>query len=140
MVSLLCSIAGSITGRGGWAGTEPEYLAAQVYFSQSPRPTAVVIGRQDLTASETVLAAVQACRAANTNWYALYVTGIAKADILSVAGYIETATRGSMEHYIVRAEPPGEERVEKEMVSFFTCLSSFWQIHNPMTLSSQKEN
>lgn len=76
----------------GWAGTEPEYLAAQVYFSQSPRPVAVIIGRQDLTATETVLAAVQACRIANANWYGLYVTGNVKADILAVAGFIETAT------------------------------------------------
>jgi hypothetical protein len=32
----------------GWIGTEPEYLAAQIYFSQKPRPNKVAIGRQDL--------------------------------------------------------------------------------------------
>ncbi|MCL6442069.1 MAG: DUF3383 domain-containing protein [Alicyclobacillus sp.] len=76
----------------GWAGTEPEYKAAQAYFSQTPRPNSVVIGRQDTTASETPLQAVQACRQSNTNWYACYVCGATDSDIEAVAQYIETAT------------------------------------------------
>lgn len=33
--------------------TDPEYLAAEVYFGQSPAPTGLWIGRQDLTAIDT---------------------------------------------------------------------------------------
>jgi len=33
----------------GWLGTEPEYLAAQIYFSQTPTPSEVAIGRWDNT-------------------------------------------------------------------------------------------
>lgn len=83
----------------GWAGTEPEYLAAQIYFSQSPRPNKVVIGRWNSTGSETAVAAVTACRAANNAWYAAYVCGAAKADILAVAAYIESATQLSTYFY-----------------------------------------
>lgn len=79
----------------GWLGTEPEYLAAQTYFSQVPRPTNVAIGRWDLAATptpETALQAVTNCRNANSQWYSVYVCGAAKTDILNVAQYIETAT------------------------------------------------
>ncbi len=40
--------AGMVTD--GFALTDPEYLAAQIYFSQTPAPQYVWIGRQDLTA------------------------------------------------------------------------------------------
>lgn len=78
----------------GWTGTEPEFLAAQDYFDQSPPPKQVAIGRQDLTASpaETPLQAVTACRQANSQWYAVYVCDAAKADIEAIAPYIESVT------------------------------------------------
>ncbi|MFC3768363.1 DUF3383 family protein [Paenibacillus sp. GCM10012303] len=83
----------------GWVGTEPEYLAAQVYFSQSPRSNKVLIGRWDATGSETAVQAVTACRAANNDWYAVYICGAVKADVLAVAGYIETAVPLSVFFY-----------------------------------------
>lgn len=83
----------------GWAGTEPEYLAAQIYFGQSPRPSKVAIGRWDGTGSETAVQAVTACRATNTDWYAIYLCGAVKADILAIAAYIETATPLSVFFY-----------------------------------------
>ncbi|SFU71119.1 DUF3383 family protein [Alicyclobacillus macrosporangiidus] len=83
----------------GWTGTEPEYKAAQAYFEQSPAPSAVVIGRQDTTASETPLQAVQACRAADSTWYGCYVCGAQDADIEAVAQYIETASPASVFFY-----------------------------------------
>lgn len=49
------STAAMITA--GWLGTEAEYLAAQTYFSQSPKPTAVIIGRQ-INMSPTLSAAI----------------------------------------------------------------------------------
>jgi hypothetical protein len=71
----------------GWAGTEPEFLAAQKYFSQNPRPARVAIGVQG--ASETAVQAVTACRQANSEWYICTVCGAEKADIIAVANYIE---------------------------------------------------
>lgn len=76
----------------GWLGTEPEYLAAQIYFSQTPRPSKVAIGRWDNTGAETALVAITACRAANNDWYAVYLCAAVKADILLISAYIETAT------------------------------------------------
>lgn len=76
----------------GWTGTEPEYAAAQIYFSQSPRPNKVVIGRWDTSGTETAVQAVTACRASNLDWYAVYVCGLVKADILAISPYIETAS------------------------------------------------
>lgn len=84
---------------GGWTGTEPEYLAAQIYFSQSPRPDKVAVGRWDTTGTETATQAVTACRAKNGDWYAVYVCDAIKADILAIAAYIETATPLSLYFY-----------------------------------------
>ncbi|MEK8128664.1 DUF3383 family protein [Paenibacillus filicis] len=75
----------------GWTGQEPEYLAAQMYFSQTPRPRRVAIGRWDGTGSETSAQALTACRAKNSDWYGSYVCGAVKADILANVAYIETA-------------------------------------------------
>ncbi|RKN75002.1 DUF3383 family protein [Paenibacillus ginsengarvi] len=76
----------------GWAGTEPEYLAAQMYFSQSSRPRRVAIGRWDATGSETSAQALAACRVKNGDWFPSYVCGAVKTDIVANAAYIETAT------------------------------------------------
>lgn len=75
----------------GFTASDKEYKAAVLYFSQSPRPNRVVIGRWDKTGSETALAAVQACRAKNTDWYTFTVCGAGKTDIQALAGYAETA-------------------------------------------------
>ncbi len=83
----------------GFTSSEPEYIAAQLYFSQYPKPTQVAIGRWDNTGLETALAAVQACRVKNSNWYACMVCGVVKADILLIAAYIETATPSSAFFY-----------------------------------------
>lgn len=38
----------------GFTTSDPEYICAQMYFSQSPQPQALFIGRQDLTAISAV--------------------------------------------------------------------------------------
>lgn len=72
----------------GWLGTEEEYRAAQIYFSQSPKPNKVAIGTW--VPPETAVAAVTACREANSEWYACTICGAEKADILAVASYIDS--------------------------------------------------
>lgn len=47
------SIAAMTTA--GWSSSNPEFVCAQSYFSQSPAPQYVVIGRQDLTALQTLI-------------------------------------------------------------------------------------
>ena len=41
--------------------------------------------------TETILQALQACRAKNTDWYAVSYCGATKQEILDIAGYVETA-------------------------------------------------
>lgn len=85
----------------GFTILDPEYIAANIYFNQSPSPDVVWIGRQDLASSpaESCLDAVQACRAANYEWYVVMVCGSAYADHLEIAEYIESATPSSVYAY-----------------------------------------
>lgn len=39
----------------GFTGTQPEMIFATTYFSQSPPPQSIIIGRQDLTAIQTAI-------------------------------------------------------------------------------------
>ncbi|NIF20262.1 DUF3383 family protein [Candidatus Pantoea multigeneris] len=83
-------------------GTDsPEYAAATIYFSQSPAPTQVYIGRWAKTLAtaesgsvETMLAAVNAAQGYNS-WYGLGIAdsvALSAADVLSVAAAIEADT------------------------------------------------
>lgn len=79
----------------------PEYEAATIFFSQSPKPTLVYIGRWAKTlaegeagAEETLLQAVNACLQ-YTNWYGLAIADSAdlvEADVISVAAAIEASS------------------------------------------------
>jgi hypothetical protein len=92
----------SIEDIGTDFGTDaPEYAAATVFFSQSPKPTMVLIGRWAKTLAsgetgtvETMIAAVNACLQ-YTNWYGLAIAdsaALVDADVLSVAGAIEASS------------------------------------------------
>ncbi|HBN2055239.1 DUF3383 family protein [Escherichia coli] len=79
----------------------PEYEAATIFFSQSPKPTLVYIGRWAKTlaegeagAVETLLQAVNACLQ-YTNWYGLAIADSAdlvEDDVISVAAAIEASS------------------------------------------------
>ncbi|HHT0057567.1 TPA: DUF3383 family protein [Raoultella planticola] len=79
----------------------PEYEAATIFFSQSPKPTLVYIGRWAKTlvegeagAVETLLQAVNASLQ-YTNWYGLAIADSAdlvEADMISVAAAIEASS------------------------------------------------
>lgn len=81
--------------------TSEEYKAATVFFSQSPAPTQVYVGRWAKTIAtaetgtpETLLQAVNAALQF-TNWYGLgiaHTDALADADVLSVATAIESAS------------------------------------------------
>ncbi|RXI46089.1 hypothetical protein DP145_01755 [Clostridium tetani] len=82
----------------GWKGTESEYLAAQLYFSQNPKPTKVAIGVWDKE-NESAVQAMTACREANSEWYLGYICGVNKEEIIEVAKYIDSTTPASVYAY-----------------------------------------
>ncbi|MDG1642994.1 DUF3383 family protein [Klebsiella huaxiensis] len=79
----------------------PEYEAATIFFSQSPKPTLVYVGRWAKTLAsaeegsvETLLQAVNACLQ-YTNWYGLAIADsvdLVEADVISVAAAIEASS------------------------------------------------
>lgn len=81
--------------------SSPEYEAASIFFSQSPTPTQVYIGRWAKTlatgetgTAETLAAAVNACLE-YTNWYGLAVADdadLVDGDVISVAAAIEASS------------------------------------------------
>lgn len=72
----------------GFTADSEEYKAALLYFSQSPRPLRVIIGRKG--ADESFLDAVAACVQASADWYMVYCCGAESADIQAISAYIET--------------------------------------------------
>ncbi len=79
----------------------PEYEAATIFFSQSPKPTLVYIGRWAKTLAESEAGAVETLlQAVNaslqyTNWYGLAIADSAdlvEADVISVAAAIEASS------------------------------------------------
>ena len=53
----------------GWTVYDYEYKAAQKLFSQNPRPSSIMIGRQD-AGDANLTAALSAIQLASANWYA----------------------------------------------------------------------
>jgi hypothetical protein len=86
-VQLFTSLAAMATA--GFSASNPEYLAAELYFGQSPAPVLLWVGRQDLSA----LASVAVGSAAGT--------GYAVGDILAVSqaggsnGQVRVSTIGA---------------------------------------------
>jgi len=77
----------------GYQITDPEYIAAQLYFGQTPKPYKVMLGLKYLTSpAETVIQAVTACRAKSHNWYMCMVTDATASDHLACAAYLEAAS------------------------------------------------
>jgi Protein of unknown function (DUF3383) len=83
----------------GFTSAMPEYVAAQLYFGQTPAPTVVWVGRQDLTATETPLMGMQACRTACPSWWACMSTAAVAADHIAIAAWIQAASPASMYFY-----------------------------------------
>lgn len=71
----------------GFETTDPEYMAAALYFAQDPAPSKVLIGVCE--SSETWEQAMAACRAINSNWYGVYC---AASDALTTSEHQANAT------------------------------------------------
>jgi hypothetical protein len=86
----------------GFAIESVEYKAANLYFSQSKRPSKVVIGRWDITpvtGDATALEALTDCRAKNSDWYGFTICDATKADIIACAAYAETMIPEGIQFY-----------------------------------------
>jgi hypothetical protein len=101
----------------GFVITDPEYIAAQIYFSQSPAPRKLYVGRQDLTTSpaETPLEAITDCRNANFDWYIGICLAAVKEDHQLIAAWAEATDPSTLYAFTtedsdvmaVTASPPG---------------------------------
>jgi len=100
----------------GFTEDMPEYQAAQLYFSSDKKPSRLAVGRrykaveqiedteeinevEEGNETETIVQALQACRAKNTDWYAVSYCGATKQEILDIAAYIETAYPSSVQFF-----------------------------------------
>ena len=79
----------------GFVDTDPEYLAALIYFAQDPKPQYVWIGRQEDGVDDAV-DALRECRTESFEWYTAMVCGATAADHKDCALYIESATPTSV--------------------------------------------
>lgn len=73
----------------GFAENSPEVKAADLYFGQTPTPAKLMVGVQG--ANESPVAALTACRAADTSWYICVPIGATKDDIIAMAAFVESA-------------------------------------------------
>lgn len=97
-VAVYSSLAEMATA--GFSLNSPEYLAATRYFAANSRPRQVAIGRQGT--GETAVAALTACRLANTDWYTAFVPGASDSDSSAIAAYVEALT-GPLTQYIFQS-------------------------------------
>lgn len=81
--------------QAGFKTTDRLYRAAALIFGQSKRPPLVAIGK--VATDETPLAAIQACRSADFEWYiANYCGDLTDDQILAVQEYVEACTPSTM--------------------------------------------
>lgn len=83
----------------GFANTSDEYVAAQLYFNQSPQPDKLCVGVIDTANSEDKATAMEACRLANSEWYEFVALGAADAESEALAAWAESATPRTLHMY-----------------------------------------
>ena len=78
----------------GFVATDPEHIAATLYFSQSPEPRKLWVGRQDTASSpeESFLEAITDCRDKEDSWYVGICLGSDKEDHIAIAAWAEATT------------------------------------------------
>ncbi len=82
----------------GFQTTDPEYIAASLYFSQSEPSSQLVVGYHNATGeTETPAAALAAVQAVNSNFWAFcFVEELDDTEIQAVAAVVETASTQKM--------------------------------------------
>lgn len=87
----------------GFSVDSAEYKAAQLYFSATSSPVKLAVGAK-YTGDADLLAAAQACRNKNSEWYVLIPLGATKAEIQTLAAWAETATPDTLLAYTTNDE------------------------------------
>ena len=88
----------------GFANTSDEYVAAQLYFNQSPQPDKLCVGVIDTANSEDKATAIEACRLANSEWYEFVALGAADAESEALAAWAESATPRTLHMYTTHSD------------------------------------
>lgn len=81
----------------GFVDTDPEYIAALIYFSQSPAPRRLWIGVK--ASIESYLEAITACRLAGNDWYYGVCLDAVTADHKAIAAWCEAAVPSTIYAY-----------------------------------------
>jgi hypothetical protein len=85
----------------GFTSTDPEYIAALIYFAQSPAPRRLWVGRQDVSVSppESCLDAMIECRTVSFDWYYCVALAATKDDHEEIALWAESAVPATIYGY-----------------------------------------
>lgn len=127
----------------GFSNSSDEYVAAKLYFSQSPQPDKLCVGVIDTANSETKVDAITACRQANSEWYEFVALGAADAETESLASWTESATPRTVQMYTTHSadvlQPTYDESTPPEQVDdIFMKLKAAnyrrsWGVYNSKT-------
>lgn len=80
----------------GFTYDSDEYRAANIYFSQTPTPNQLAVGRWD-SENEELLDALTACRSANSEWHILMMPKATTPENVKItASFIESAQPSSL--------------------------------------------
>lgn len=82
----------------GFVKTSAEYKAAQLYFAATTSPRKLAVGVK-LTEDTNLTATLEACRAANSQWWPFSYLGAEDVDIKDCAAWCETAVPDSVYMY-----------------------------------------
>lgn len=130
----------------GFANTSDEYVAAQLYFSQSPQPDKLYVGVVDTANSEDMVTAATACRQANSEWYELIPLGASDAEVEALALWVESANPRTVMMYTTHTsdvlQPTYDENDPPEQIQdVFMQLKAAnyrrsWGVYNSGTADS----
>jgi hypothetical protein len=82
----------------GFQVSDPEYAAATLYFSASQKPDKVAIGFWN-SGSESLTAALTACRSKNTDWYGMMLCEATSYNVRDIAAFVEAAAPACAQFY-----------------------------------------
>ena len=82
----------------GFTETSPEYKASQLYFAATTSPRKLAVGVK-LVEDENLTATLEACRAANSQWWPFSYLGAEDVDIKDSAAWCESAVPDSVYMY-----------------------------------------
>ena len=130
----------------GFTNASDEYVAAQLYFSQSPQPDKLYVGVVDTANSEDMVTAATACRQANSEWYELIPLGASDAEVEALALWVESANPRTVMMYTTHTsdvlQPTYDENDPPEQIQdVFMQLKAAnyrrsWGVYNSGTADS----